>query len=108
MDTDISRLLSPEELTNVRHDLRRDWYMLEIDESRRQLEHIWSPPSTIVINPDMLQLDAKRNPRKHGPILPYIDKQKEHLLYNKATVFYWAQSASQLVHTKGPVILGGI
>jgi hypothetical protein len=56
----------------------------------------------------MLELDSIQNPRKRGRRIPYIDTWKEYLFYNKATVFYCTQSATNVVGRHGPVILGGI
>ena len=56
----------------------------------------------------MLELDSIPNPQNRGRKIPYIETWKEYLFYNKATVFYWTQSASNMVGRKGPVILGGI
>ena len=105
---DVSPLLSPEVVAELRDDLRRDWFITENDEYRLELEHIWSPPNPLHPNHKMLELDSIENPQKRGHKIPYIDTWKEYLFYNKATVFYWTQSATNMVGRNGPVILGGI
>jgi hypothetical protein len=105
---DVSPLLSPEVVAELREDLRRDWFITENDEYRLELEHIWSPPNPLHPNHKMLELDSIENPQKRGHKIPYIDTWKEYLFYNKATVFYWTQSATNMVGRNGPVILGGI
>lgn len=111
---DVSPLLSPEVVAELREDLRRDWFITENDEYRLELEQIWSPPNPLLC-PDhkmldkMLELYSIENPQKRGHKIPYIDTWKEYLFYNKATVFYWTQSATNsMVGRNGPVILGGI
>ncbi|TVY38476.1 hypothetical protein LOCC1_G006448 [Lachnellula occidentalis] len=89
-------------------DLRRDWFITESDEYRLELEDFWSPPNPLHPNHQMLELVCIESPQKRGHKIPYIDTWKEYLFYNKATVFYWTQSATNMVGRNGPVILGGI
>ena len=106
---DVSPLLSPEVVAELRKDLRRDWFLTQTDEYRLELEHIWSPPNPIHPYHGMLELGSVENPKKRGHRIPYIDKWKEYLFYNKATVFYWTQSATTNIGGHdGQVILGGI
>ncbi len=105
---DVSLLLSPEVVAEVSEDLRRDWFITENDEYRLELEHIWSPPNPLHHDHKMLELYSIQNPQKRGSKIPYIDTWKEYLFYNKAIVFYWTQSATNIVGRNGPVILGGI
>ena len=105
---DVSPLLSPEVVAEVREDFRRDWFITENDEYRLELEHIWSPPNPLYPNHKMLELDSIQNPQKQGRKIPYIDTWKDYLFYNKATVFYCTQSATNTVGRDRPVILGGI
>ena len=58
---DVSPLLSPEVVAELREDLRRDWFITENDEYRLELEHIWSPPSPLHPNHKMLELDSIEN-----------------------------------------------
>jgi len=104
----ISLLLSSEIIAEVREDLKRDWFIPKLDEYRLELGHIWSPPNPLYPVHGMLELQSIQNPQERGRKIPYIDTWKEYLFYNKATVLYWTQSASEMIGRKGPVILGGI
>jgi hypothetical protein len=55
---DLSSLLSPEFVTELREDLRRDWFITEEDEYRLELEQIWSPPNPLHLDHKMLELDS--------------------------------------------------
>ncbi|RFU35947.1 hypothetical protein B7463_g411, partial [Scytalidium lignicola] len=105
---DVLPLLSPEVVAEVRKDLRRDRFIAESDEYRRELEHIWSPPNPLDPRRIVLELGSIQDPQKRGRKIPYVDTWKEYLFYNKATVFYGTQSATDMVGGNGPVILGGI
>jgi hypothetical protein len=105
---EVSPLLSPEVVAELREDLRREWFITESDEYRLELEQIWSPPNPLYPDHEMLELDNIGNPQKRGHRIPYIETWKEYLFYNKATVFYWTQSATNMVGRHGPMILGGI
>jgi hypothetical protein len=99
---------SPEVVTELMEHIRLDWFVIESDKYLLELQEIWSPPNPILLYKTMLELDSIPNPQNRGRRIPYIEIWKEYLFYNKATVFYWTQSASNMVGRKGPVILGGI
>lgn len=105
----IEEVLPQEILTEVRDTLRRDWFMIQRDEYRIQLGQIWSPPHEMHPKYEMLSLDSVLSiPGKRSPRIPYIDKRREYLLYNKAAVFYWMQSAFPESARAGQVILGSV
>jgi hypothetical protein len=107
---DVSSLLSPEVIAEVRDDLKRDWFITQNDEYRLELELIWSPRCPLHTNHKMLELYSIQDPQNRGRKIPYIDTWKEYLFYSKATVCYWTESATNMVRVgrNGPVILGGI
>ncbi|KAH8801512.1 hypothetical protein F5884DRAFT_862206 [Xylogone sp. PMI_703] len=101
-------LLSPEVVAEVMEDLKQDWFIDKIDEYRAKLAYIWSPPNPINPRHIMIELFSTQDPRKRGRQIPYLNERREHLFYNKATVFYWTQSATEKIGGNGPVILGGV
>ena len=107
---DLLPLLSPEVIDKVMKDLRRQWFIEEMDQYCIELQNIWLPRTLeIYYDHKMLDLDSIRDPQKRGRRIPYIDKKREYLFCNKTTVFYWTESATtQLRGRSGNVILGGI
>ncbi|RDL38292.1 Uncharacterized protein BP5553_02632 [Venustampulla echinocandica] len=106
---DVLPPLSPQLVTEVRADLRRDWFLTETDQYRVELGLIRSPPNPLYLDHKMLELGSIPSPQKRGRRIPYINACMEYLFYNKATVFYWTESAAtNMVGRYGPVILGGI
>ena len=63
---DVSPLLSPEVVAELREDLRRDWFITANDEYRLELELIWSPPNPLHPNHEMLELDSVENPKNEA------------------------------------------
>jgi hypothetical protein len=99
--------LAPDVIAEVREALKRDWFIIERDEHRRQLEQNWSPPDSLRLGSEMVRLD--RSPQHRGNSLPGVAKGSEPSFCNKATVFYWMQAA--IINTgdaDGLVILGSI
>jgi hypothetical protein len=99
--------LAPDVIAEVREALKRDWFIMERNEHRRQLENNWSPPDSLRLGSEMIRLD--RSPHERGNSLPVVAKWRVPSFCNKATVFYWMQSAT--VNTgdaDGLAILGGI
>jgi hypothetical protein len=88
--------------------LRLDWFVVKSNQYRLELEETWSPPNPILLLQKMLDIDSIPNPQNRRRRIPAIETWREYLFYNKATVFYWTQSASNIVGRKGRVTLGGI
>jgi hypothetical protein len=101
----IEELLSPDVIAEVIEDLKQHWFISRRDEYRLQLARIWSPGQPLHPERQMLYLDSIF--QKGGPMLPCIQKWKEYLFCNKATAFYWTQSAQDRGGC-GPLILGSI
>lgn len=101
------KTFAPDIIAEVREAFKRDWFIMERDEHRRQLEHNWSPPDSLRFGPEMIRLD--RSPQERGNSLPGVAKWSEPLFCNKATVFYWIQPATVSTGDgDGLVILGSI
>lgn len=104
---DLSPLLPPEVVAELMEDLGREDSMAKRDEYRAELVLNWSPRNPLHTDHKMLELYSIRNPQRRGPDLPYIDKWREYLFYNKATVFYWTQSVTNLFDGNGSMVPGG-
>ncbi len=61
----IEELLSPEVIAEVREELKRYWFIIERDQYRLQLKHIWSPPHPLHPEYEMLRLDSIPQKRGH-------------------------------------------
>ena len=103
----VSAPLSPEVVEEVMEALRRDFYISRHHEPDIELPRIWSVHTPVEPRYRMPALGALY---RRGRRIPQIWEQQEWLFYNKATVFYWTQSAIESLGTRrlGPVILGGI
>jgi hypothetical protein len=101
----IEELLSPDVFAELREDLKQDWLSMTRDQYRLQLVRIWSPGHPLHPERQMLKLDSML--QKNRSMLPCIQKGMEYLFCNKATAFYWTQSA-QNRRDCGPLILGSI
>lgn len=103
----IEALLSPEVLTEVREALARDWFITERDDYRQQLEYIWCLHHEWHTQPRdaMLMLDNITQKGSRTKRIPYINQWREYLFYNKATVFYWMDSAHHPSHLSGLLLM---
>jgi hypothetical protein len=101
----IEELLSPDVVAELIEDLKQDWFITKRDQYRLQLAQIWSPGHPLHPERQMLKLDSML--QRSGSMLPCIQKGMEYLFCNKATAFYWTQSA-QNRGDGGPLILGSI
>lgn len=89
--------LAPDAILEVKEALIRDWSRIERNEHILEMQQIWSPPDTRRLRTKMLQLytSSKKNAKVSLGVLksPCPSFQAE-LLYNKATIFYWMESAT--------------
>jgi hypothetical protein len=99
--------LAPDVIAELREALKWNWFIIARDEHRQQLQHNWSPPDSRRLGSNMIRLI--RIPQERGDSLPGVPKWSEPSFCNKATVFYWMQSATvNGGDSDGLVILGSI
>jgi len=95
----IEELLESDVIAEVTEDLKNAWFATDYDEYRQQLATVWSP-----LQFQMPTLETEMIGGR--PMSPLIWDGK-HRFCNKATAFYWAQTA-QKNPGWGPLILGSI
>lgn len=98
--------LPPEVIAEVREALKRDWFIMERDEYRRRLGPRWIPHPSIY---GSTMIELERVAQERGNSLPGVARRNERSICNKATVFYWMQSATvNRGDADGLAILGSI
>ncbi|KUJ16711.1 uncharacterized protein LY89DRAFT_782000 [Mollisia scopiformis] len=102
--------LAPEVIAEVIEILKVDWLVSERDRFHQQLQHDWTPPDSERMGSEMIQVYSRR--QEEGDDLLGISKllhATETYFCNKATVFYWMESAKiNRSDVDGLVILGSI
>ena len=103
--SNLEKYLSPSAIPEVRAALRRESLQHNLISYQAQLCNIWTHPRTNYQKFNMLRADDRMLGLNDHSEKERTSFREEYRFLNKATVFYWTESAQAL---RGTILLGGI